>query len=107
MTGFKLYLDDVRHPDPSWIIVRNPETFLQLLWQIEDQVDEISLDHDLAYFTPNGVEVTGYHVLCQIESTWCGKHPHYLIHVHSDNGPAVQKMKNCIDAMKRRSSDEQ
>jgi DNA gyrase subunit A len=45
----KIYLDDVRTPvDPDWIVVRNYEQFVDTVtFHGLDQIDLISLDHDL------------------------------------------------------------
>ena len=45
----RIYLDDVRTPvDPDWIVVRNYEQFIDTVtFHGLDQIDLISLDHDL------------------------------------------------------------
>lgn len=45
----KIYLDDVRTPiDSDWVVVRNYDEFVTLIDSINwDQIDCISLDHDL------------------------------------------------------------
>ena len=59
----KLYLDDLRIPsqsgyiDADWCIVRNFKQFKAIVDQIVPE--EISFDHDLSDFEPNGKENTG------------------------------------------------
>jgi hypothetical protein len=45
----KIYLDDVRTPmDPSWVVVRNYEQFVDKINEIGlENIELISLDHDL------------------------------------------------------------
>lgn len=45
----KIYLDDVRTPvDPSWVVVRNYEQFIDKINEIGlENIELISLDHDL------------------------------------------------------------
>lgn len=45
----KIYLDDIRTPlDPSWIVVRNFEEFVEKVSELGlESISEISLDHDL------------------------------------------------------------
>ena len=49
MLRHKIYLDDVRTPiDPSWIVVRNYEEFVQKVQDLGlENIELISLDHDL------------------------------------------------------------
>lgn len=56
----KLYLDDVRKAPQNWIPVRNVLDAIQLL--DEQEIKEISLDHDLG----NG-HLTGLDLINQIE----------------------------------------
>ena len=56
----KLYLDDIRKCPDGWIPVRNFLDMIQLLQ--EQDVTEISLDHDMG-----GLEPTGYDLLNWIE----------------------------------------
>ena len=55
--GFKVYLDDVRNPKTDdWIIIRNVPHLIMLIKLIGDQIDVISLDHDLGENTPSGYD---------------------------------------------------
>ena len=56
----KLYLDDFRKCSDGWIPVRNFRDMIQLLQ--EQDVTEISLDHDMGELEP-----TGYDLLTWIE----------------------------------------
>ena len=49
MQKTKIYLDDVRTPkDPSWVVVRSYEEFVEKILEIGlENIELISLDHDL------------------------------------------------------------
>jgi len=49
MNKVKIYLDDVRTPvDPTWIVVRNYEQFIDTVtYHGLENIEIISLDHDL------------------------------------------------------------
>jgi len=49
MTKVRIYLDDVRTPvDPSWVVVRSYDEFVQKINSIGmENIELISLDHDL------------------------------------------------------------
>jgi|GEM_PF-838635 hypothetical protein len=56
--GISLYLDDVR-PKPegdNWLLVKTVPELIVLIKVIGDQIDLISLDHDLGEDTPSGYE---------------------------------------------------
>lgn len=60
MESIKIFLDDLRDPpDDSWTVCRTAEEAILKL--SEENVEEISLDHDL------GAELTGYDVAKYIE----------------------------------------
>ena len=59
-----LYVDDIRDL-PSWAvgewdIARNYDEAIQLL--TDNKYDELSLDHDIASWTKDGREMTGYDI---------------------------------------------
>src|ERR1700716_1590869 len=58
--GMKVWLDDVRPAPAGWVNVRTPEAAIDLLRS--DDVEKVSLDHDLGLFTEGGKERTGYEV---------------------------------------------
>ncbi|CAN5180568.1 hypothetical protein BH18ACT14_BH18ACT14_09910 [soil metagenome] len=70
-----------------------------------DQVEELSLDHDLGLFTPEG-EVTGNDVVLWIEEQVVvqGFRPPSIITVHSGNPPAHERRQRGIDSIMRRST---
>lgn len=45
--GFNVYLDDVRPAPKGYILIKNVEDLIGLITIIGDQIDLISLDHDL------------------------------------------------------------
>jgi len=94
----RIYLDDFRAAPTGWTLVRWPEDVIELLKT--QTVDEASLDHDLAEEGPTAR--TGYDVLPWIESQVVvnGFVPP-ILHAHSSNSSAVERMKAAIDKIKR------
>lgn len=68
----KLYLDDERQTPEGWVRAYTAEE--AILFLMENDVQEVSLDHDL------GTEKTGYDVLLFIEEQF---------HLHGKNPPAI------------------
>jgi hypothetical protein len=84
-----VFFDDIRDaPDDSWTVVRDPEVLKDML--VSGVVRNLSLDHDIQYWTESGVEVTGYTLLCYMEAT--GNVPKGRIFVHSQNPVGRMKM---------------
>jgi len=83
----KVYLDDLRTPPDGWVLVKTAQEAIDLL--ITNDVEEISLDHDLGE-EENG---TGYDVI-----TWLEKEVYEnnfippIIHIHTANPVAREKM---------------
>jgi len=59
----KIYLDDVRTPiDPTWVVVRNYEQFVDIVTYIGlENIELISLDHDLGDTAMNEWHKNVYH----------------------------------------------
>ena len=91
----KVYLDDERKPSKGWILVTRPCDAISLLET--GLVAEISLDHDLG--EGNG---DGYDVLLWIEREmiYNGRKPP-LIHVHTANPPARERMIRAVESINR------
>ena len=94
----KIFLDDERKPPEGWTLVRWPEEAIELLQTGE--VEEISLDHDLADplaigqgYCPSIKERTGYDVLLWIEEQVATSDyiPPKII-IHTANSSARSKM---------------
>jgi hypothetical protein len=83
----KVYLDDERPTPPGWVRVFWPDEAIALLRT--GAVQELSLDHDLG----DDARGTGYDVVLWIEKAVAlrGFRPP-VIHVHSANSSARQKM---------------
>lgn len=99
----KIYLDDVRTPiDPTWIVVRSYDEFVERVKEIGlDNIDLISLDHDLGdtamaewhrnvYHNyelnyDNIEEKTGYDVAKWLVNEWMDGEPVVDVVVHSAN----------------------
>lgn len=92
----KVFLDDARTPPTGWVLVHWPEEVIELLKQ--ENVDEISLDHDLG----NDSHGTGYDVILWIEEAVANRSfipP--IIRIHSANASARQKMEAGIKSIHR------
>ncbi len=92
----RIYLDDVRPAPPGWRQVRWPDEAITLLKT--GNVREISLDHDLG----DDARGTGYDVLAWIEEAvaTCDFDPP-VIHVHTANPPARNRMLSAVAAILR------
>jgi Cyclic-phosphate processing Receiver domain len=100
----KVWLDDRRTPpDEDWLWVETSAEAIALLR--DNEVEELSLDHDLAIFDADGREETGYDVLLWIEEqvNLHRYHPPRL-NVHSANPPARKRMEEAIQAIERRAT---
>ncbi len=95
----RVYLDDERATPDGWTRVYRPDEAISLLMQ--GNVAEISLDHDLG----DDQRGTGYDVIAWIEEAVVlrGFKPP-LIHVHSANPAARERMEAGITAIARLSS---
>ena len=98
----KLWLDDERPAPEGWFWVETPEEALTLILKNEDEIEELSIDHDLAHFI-NGIEITGYSLLVSIEQLLFACGPDELgigipqkITIHSANAGARKKMELAI-----------
>ena len=101
---YKIYLDDVRTPvDKDWVVVRNYDEFVSKVTEIGlDNIELISLDHDLGYSAmsewyentyhnytinyDNITEKTGYDCAKWLVDQWLDGSPVVDIRVHSANG---------------------
>lgn len=92
----KVYLDDERSTPKGWVRTYWPEEAIELLKT--GTVTEISLDHDLG----DDCRGTGYSVLLWLEEQVAvhGMVPP-IMHVHSANASARQKMEAAIATINR------
>ena len=92
----KVYLDDERTTPDGWVRTYWPEEAIALLKT--GAVTEISLDHDLG----DDARGTGYSVLLWLEEQVAvhGMVPP-IMHVHSANASARQKMEAAIATINR------
>ncbi len=99
----KVYLDDERTAPDGWIQARWPEDVIKLME--ENEIEEISLDHDLADplvvgqgYCSSVKERTGYDVLIWIEYqvATMGFIPP-KINIHTANCSAYKKMQAALD----------
>jgi hypothetical protein len=93
----KVYLDDERPAPPGWVRAFWPNEVIALLKT--GSVQELSLDHDLG----DDARGTGYDVVLWIEEAVMlrGFQPP-VIHVHSANSSARQKMLAGVAAIQQR-----
>lgn len=100
---YKIYLDDVRTPiDKDWVVVRNYDEFVSKVTDIGlDNIELISLDHDLGYSAidewfgntyhnysinyDNITEKTGYDCAKWLVEQWLDGSPIVDVVVHSAN----------------------
>lgn len=92
----KVYLDDERETPEGWLRVYWPDEAIELLKT--GSVSEISLDHDLG----NDEKGTGYDVVLWIEEAVITQgFPPPVVHVHSANSSAREKMERGIESIIR------
>lgn len=99
----KIWLDDCRPAPEEWVLCRWPEEVIELLKT--EEVDEISLGHDLADplvvgqgYCSSLKERTGYDVLTWIEEqVVCNNFEPPKIHIHSANSAAQKRMLAAVD----------
>jgi hypothetical protein len=93
--GIKVYLDDVR-PIPKgegWILVKTVPALIALIHLIGDQIDEISLDHDLGENERPGYDFVNW----LEEKVYTGEYSAVpKLKVHSKNPVGKKKMENGI-----------
>jgi hypothetical protein len=92
----RVYLDDERNTPEQWVRVYWPDEAIELLKS--GLVEELSLDHDLG----DDERGTGYDVVLWIEEAVAlhGFNPP-IMHVHSANSSARDKMLAGIQAIER------
>jgi len=98
--GLKLWLDDVRPAPDGWVHCTTAPAAIALL--SANDVDEISLDHDLGP-DENG---TGYDVLLWVERQ-VARWPHFIvpaIRVHTANPVARRRMLAALRSIRRLAS---
>ena len=96
----KVYLDDERKTPEGWVRTYWPDEVIRLL-QTEN-VEEISLDHDLG----DDDRGTGYDVILWIEeAVFTQGFVAPKIRVHSANSSAREKMEHGIASIASRSND--
>lgn len=92
----RVYLDDERPTPTGWVRTYWPDEVIRLLQT--GQVSELSLDHDLG----DDARGTGYTVLLWLEEQVAlNAFIPPILHVHSANSSARQKMLSAIDSIYR------
>ena len=91
----KVWLDDVRTSPKGWTWVKTPKEAATLVE--ENDVDEVSLDHDLGFCI-----FTGYDFLLWLEKKVVLHNfkPPAKIHVHTSNPSARVKMELAVKKIK-------
>lgn len=78
----KLWLDDVRPAPPGWVWCKNANDCM-ILWAVfKNEVDEVSLDHDLGENVKTGYDVAKWVEREVVEE---GFENFPVIHIHSAN----------------------
>lgn len=92
----RIFLDDLRQAPLGWVHTKSVQETIQLLGNFN--VTEISLDHDLG----DDVDGNGYDVLCWIEEQVARNYYSApMVHVHTDNPSAREKMVSGVRALGR------
>ena len=95
----RVFLDDLRTTPEGWVRAYWPEEVIELI--LFDEVEEISLDHDLG----DDEHGTGYDVITWLEEAIHTGGLQYFkvpkIYVHSANSSARDKMLAGIDSIER------
>lgn len=98
-----LYVDDLRPLPKStdeiqWTLARNFHEAICILDRMEDSLDIVSLDHDIASFYGNK-EMTGWDVLQYMimQKLQSGLYENVTVFVHSANPVGITKMQADID----------
>lgn len=103
----KIYLDDIREAPEGWTRTYTAKETIDLL--AKGGVEEVSLDHDLAfehYAGDYSKEETGYDVLLWIEEkVVTSNYVPPVIHIHTGNPSAEIKMKQAVESIRKRVSE--
>lgn len=103
----KIYLDDIREAPKGWTRTYTARETIELLKT--EAVEEVSLDHDLAfehYAGDYSKEETGYDVLLWIEEqVVTSNYVPPIIHIHTGNPSAELKMKQAVVSIQKRVSE--
>jgi len=99
---FNIWLDDIREPPDGWILVKTVPQLIHLILGMGNQVETISLDHDLGEDTPSGY----------VFISWLEKQVHDgvyseipKIRVHSKNPVGRKRMEAGIRAICKKIED--
>jgi len=92
----KIFLDDMREAPEGWIRINTGESLIAILQSHKEEVEALSLDHDLG----EGKK-TGYDVLKWLEAQvfLYGFKPPKKIIIHSDNPVGRKNMEAAIESI--------
>ena len=100
----KLWLDDVRPAPQGWTLARTAAEAIDLLkvaLNIGDEIEEISLDHDLGADPADGIYARGAseHCGCEVVEFLVNRRPFVRqdIRIHSWNGTEAWKMARTLN----------
>jgi hypothetical protein len=94
MRKVKLWVDDVREAPPGWVRSYNSKEAIDFLKGFWEEVEDVSLDHDL------GGEDTGMKVLIFIEyMVAIEQYPAPIITIHSWNPVGRERMESAIQSI--------
>jgi hypothetical protein len=98
--GFKVFLDDVRPvPQPDWILIKTVPELIALIQLIGEQIDVISLDHDLGENTPSGYDFVAWMEKKVFDKEYTGIPE---LRIHSANPVGRKRMESGIRAIWKR-----
>lgn len=94
----KIYVDDLRVIPNDFRGARDYNEAIRLIEKHKDEIDILSLDHDIMSYDGNGKELTGYDIclyLCENEISPS------KIYIHTDNAVG-DNMVSVLEGAKRR-----
>ena len=96
----RIFLDDCRIPPDGFVLVKTSCDAIKLITEFWNEIEEISLDHDLGDESLYG---NGYQVVCEMEAFVFRTRPKHLpyIHVHSANPVGRKRMEYGIENIRR------
>jgi len=103
----KIYVDDIRNaPDESWTVIRDP---LMAIWVIQsygEEIEHLSLDHDLAFKDVFGTEIDGLDIVKAMQKLAAERSFYNMglprkVTVHSQNPVGAKAMNDRLDILRR------
>lgn len=94
----RLFVDDLRPCPEEWLLARNYWQAIELLEKHWDELEVVSLDHDIASFR-EGKEYTGSHLADWIENKARDKAIRFQVLLHSSNPVGSEYMFRVLSSL--------